>query len=492
MAPQFLHVSALSASFLLFLSTVSFPTPSLSEEEAKTNVDTSATDNNNQCSGDSCDFQAYPYAENLPLYQIPAIKVGHVHRLELSPGKFYDVITKSVRPLLFEIPNFLTDEESEHIISLAKTKELLNSTTLEDIEEYDVEEDDIDMSMEELFKGLDENEDGYLDLEELVNSLEVAHGGFFAPSDIKEMYQDLEIDPDGDNLLNVKEFIAVNETMIRMWMDNKTESSGANKIRHSKQTWLQQKASNNPVLTALRERVIKLTRLPRNVIENSEQLQVVYYDKGGHYHAHYDSEDVLLGPNATCGQMGFKFNYHENMTYRLCRYMTILYYLNDVVEGGETAFPVADNDTFTAETLRAAGSKLYDLSSHCFDSNVVVKPEKGKAVLWYNHYVDEKTGWMGEMDNYTLHGGCDVHAGSKWIANNWINVADSPDDQAAFDTYMSTIIRSEKQASEDEAETSETKDVHDSKPEEGVPAWLQHKIEGTFQDTEIMSDKEEL
>ena len=26
--------------------------------------------------------------------------------------------------------------------------------------------------------------------------------------------------------------------------------------------------------------------------------------------------------------------------------MTILYYLNDVEDGGETAFPVADNETF--------------------------------------------------------------------------------------------------------------------------------------------------
>ena len=28
------------------------------------------------------------------------------------------------------------------------------------------------------------------------------------------------------------------------------------------------------------------------------------------------------------------------------RFMTILYYLNDVEDGGETAFPVADNETF--------------------------------------------------------------------------------------------------------------------------------------------------
>ena len=34
------------------------------------------------------------------------------------------------------------------------------------------------------------------------------------------------------------------------------------------------------------------------------------------------------------------------VSYSSSRYITILYYLNDVEEGGETAFPVADNDTF--------------------------------------------------------------------------------------------------------------------------------------------------
>lgn len=32
-----------------------------------------------------------------------------------------------------------------------------------------------------------------------------------------------------------------------------------------------------------------------------------------------------------------------------CRYITVLYFLNDVEEGGETAFPVADNATFSIE-----------------------------------------------------------------------------------------------------------------------------------------------
>ena len=37
------------------------------------------------------------------------------------------------------------------------------------------------------------------------------------------------------------------------------------------------------------------------------------------------------------------------------RYITVLYYLNDVEGGGETAFPVADNKTFEHE-VRYLGS----------------------------------------------------------------------------------------------------------------------------------------
>lgn len=40
--------------------------------------------------------------------------------------------------------------------------------------------------------------------------------------------------------------------------------------------------------------------------------------------------------------------------------------------------------------------------------------------MWYNHFMDPESGWMGEMDPYSIHGGCAVRKGIKWIANNWI------------------------------------------------------------------------
>lgn len=65
-----------------------------------------------------------------------------------------------------------------------------------------------------------------------------------------------------------------------------------------------------------------------------------------------------------------------------------------------------------------------NLAKNCHKANVVVKPEKGKAVLWYNHRVDNNTGWMGQLDQYSFHGGCDVRRGTKWIANNWISLSE--------------------------------------------------------------------
>ena len=37
---------------------------------------------------------------------------------------------------------------------------------------------------------------------------------------------------------------------------------------------------------------------------------------------------------------------NDNLLFIFYRYITILYYLNDVEEGGETAFPVADMKDF--------------------------------------------------------------------------------------------------------------------------------------------------
>ena len=79
---------------------------------------------------------------------------------------------------------------------------------------------------------------------------------------------------------------------------------------------------------------------------------------------------------------------------------------------------------FQRFTKRKKGD-YYNLSKFCHNASVVVKPEKGKAIMWYNHLVDEESGWMGDRDDRTLHGGCDIIKGEKWVANNWLTAPEA-------------------------------------------------------------------
>ena len=69
-----------------------------------------------------------------------------------------------------------------------------------------------------------------------------------------------------------------------------------------------------------------------------------------------------------------------------------------------------------------------NLFRNCDSANLVVSPQKGKAVVWYNHFIDEQTGWLGEMDKFTWHGGCPVIKGQKWIANFWIKTTNNKEE----------------------------------------------------------------
>jgi hypothetical protein len=73
-----------------------------------------------------------------------------------------------------------------------------------------------------------------------------------------------------------------------------------------------------------------------------------------------------------------------------------------------------------------------NVGRNCQKSNLRVKPEKGKAILWYSHEINDDTGWLGGSDPYSVHGGCDVKKGGKWIANNWISVSENRNDDIEF------------------------------------------------------------
>jgi len=141
--------------------------------------------------------------------------------------------------------------------------------------------------------------------------------------------------------------------------------------RKSEQCWL--KDNRHQVIENISKRVASLTNTQKDL---QEDLQVVKYTTGGFFNPHYDA---CNGDKDFCKRMDGE---------KGPRYITFLIYLNDDFTGGETVFP---------------------------NINKSVKPEKGKAVIFYNIDKDTK-----QILQDSFHGGNPVISGQKWICNKWI------------------------------------------------------------------------
>ena len=85
------------------------------------------------------------------------------------------------------------------------------------------------------------------------------------------------------------------------------------------------------------------------------------------------------------------------------------------------------------------------LFKKCDTANLRINAQKRKAIVWYNHFVNEETGWMGDIDEYTFHGGCPVLEGEKWIANFWIKTdADKDKDVKKMKKVMNVTNKYKK------------------------------------------------
>ncbi|PFX31383.1 Transmembrane prolyl 4-hydroxylase [Stylophora pistillata] len=335
--------------------------------------------------GQRCDFKKFDSSGDEPciigrkagLTRINGVKVGHIEDVDLG-----DIVrkrrTSAMKPLLFEIPNFLSDEECDHMIDLAERERFVTSTAkggLQSWSEFEIPDIRNGPLHVDYFQYLDRDKNGKITIEES----DLLAGMF--------VYLLACLQP-----------------------------------RYSDQTWVNQRALDDPVLNKVIERVVELTRLSREIIYGSERIQIVRYGKHGHYHAHFDSETDKRTDKRCCQlheDVVQAFNKDEGC--RLCRYITILFYLNDVEEGGETAFPMADNVTLSMEYLTSSRGDVdyFNLSHNCHQG-LAISPRKGTAIMWYNHLLDDESGWMGARDDFSLHGGCDIKKGEKWIANLWI------------------------------------------------------------------------
>lgn len=260
------------------------------------------------------------------------------HRRKLqssSPlgGKFDDtfltlqMIAVSCAPRIFEIPNFLSDVEVNHLLSLAKNVNMTQSTV--SAASRSLDKDDTDR------RGSDDDGNFQEDI-----STRSSKNGWIGR----------ETSPIVDAIYRrAADVLRIDESLLRHRYENDDDDEGGNSKK-------------------------------RSIVERSsmaEPLQMVHYQVNQHYTAHHD----------------FTFPPSQN-AYQPTRFATLLLYLNDDMEGGETIFPKA-------------------MSAHS-SNGIQITPEAGKAVLFYNVLPD------GNMDDLSQHAAAPVKRGEKWMANLWV------------------------------------------------------------------------
>ncbi|KAL4236382.1 L-ascorbic acid binding [Mactra antiquata] len=338
--------------------------------------------------------------QNFNLTRLDGGQVGDITEIFLQDGKTLQMETLNTRPLVFEIPDFLSDEECEHFINVANNIGMKASYT-----ERQTTQKGISL--------MDINSDKKLSLAEMKLTIENGFDIYLEDEDVIEMYKLMKIDTNNDNFITQAEMKDFSPQKMANYLSDFLKEHPEKHSRYSKQAWLYPDQSTDEVFNLVQKRVSEVVQLPMSLIQLSD-FQVVNYGINGHYNAHLDSSHIRK--EQQCCDRG------RYSKCRICRYMTILFYLNDVDDGGETAFPFANKDSINHTNSHL--NRVQHLYKKCHEVDLRVPAEKRKAIIWYNHFIDESTGWMGDIDEYTLHGGCPVKAGEKWIANFWIKTND--------------------------------------------------------------------
>jgi hypothetical protein len=121
---------------------------------------------------------------------------------------------------------------------------------------------------------------------------------------------------------------------------------------------------SHEIVTTVLNKCSKIVKKPVNFFE---RVHIVKYKTGGYYNCHQDATRMMPGYDRT---------------------YTIIIYLNDEYEGGETNFPLLN--------------KSYKLS-------------KGDALFFHNYNTDLS------YTSLSTHEACIVKSGEKYVANFWIH-----------------------------------------------------------------------
>jgi len=264
-----------------------------------------------------------------------------------------------------EIEDFLTEQECDDIIFMAQTQGLQRSLTLGEQFPFG-DESSANKTAErfmpedpaDTFQQLDENLDGHLDFAEVAKGLMELGRVLIDETDVKKMISDLNMDRNGDGVITYNEFIKlVTESKMKdivHYLEKVHKTKPNKRTRDSSTAFLDpyEHIDFRPLFEKLRDRIHLVTKLPKDMIWSSENMQVIRYREKQHYHCHYDSEDEEAKDTPCCHQAqnlaeGIGEEDIDDMPCVPCRYLTFFYYLKEPKLGGETAFPIADNETIS-------------------------------------------------------------------------------------------------------------------------------------------------
>ena len=164
--------------------------------------------------------------------------------------------------------------------------------------------------------------------------------------------------------------------------NNKNKNVRDRSTRSSTNTWLARDSAE--LIDQIYQRAASVLKIEASLLQGSamddslhphhhstaESLQVIRYGTGEQYTAHHD----FVYPSIR----------HRHQP---TRFATLLFYLNDNFEGGQTVFP------------RAVNAQYHD--------GITIQPEQGKAVLFYNVLPD------GNVDDLSQHSSQPVTKGEK-------------------------------------------------------------------------------
>ncbi|KAL2348648.1 hypothetical protein Fmac_002648 [Flemingia macrophylla] len=169
-------------------------------------------------------------------------------------------------------------------------------------------------------------------------------------------------------------------------VDSETGKSKDSRVRTSSGTFLPR--GRDKIVRDIEKRIADFTFIP---VEHGEGLQVLHYEVGQKYEPHYDY--FLDDFNTKNGGQ---------------RIATVLMYLTDVEEGGETVFPAAKGNFSSVP--------WWNELSECGKKGLSIKPKRGDALLFWSMKPD------ATLDPSSLHGGCPVIKGNKWSSTKWMRV----------------------------------------------------------------------